>query len=80
LLWLLRAATQTNNGLLDELENIYVKGAATDSHSHDASSAGHACSNAVVSAESGGHGGDTQIHMKQVGANASSIFQGPVAC
>ncbi|KAF6257197.1 hypothetical protein COO60DRAFT_30052 [Scenedesmus sp. NREL 46B-D3] len=56
---------QTDKGLLDELENVYVKGAA--SHGHAASSAAsRACSNAYGTADSGGHGGDEQIHMKQV--------------
>ncbi|WIA44160.1 hypothetical protein OEZ86_010495 [Tetradesmus obliquus] len=58
---------QTYRGLLDELENVYMKGAATDSHSHADGSGGHqTCANTGFGSESGGHGSGSQIHMDQV--------------
>jgi hypothetical protein len=65
---------QTNSGLLDELENVYVKGQTAHSHASRrlmASTATLTCSNAVGSSDAGGHGADTQIRMRQVGARCS---------
>jgi hypothetical protein len=51
----------------------YVKGQSGHGYASPASAAKLTCSNAVGSSDSGGHGADTQIQMRQVGAGVATF-------
>jgi hypothetical protein len=52
---------------------MHVKGQSGHGYASSDSAAKPTCSNAVGSSDSGGHGADTQIQIRQVGAGVATF-------